>query len=146
MMRMVGRKILAAAGMAKANAPSAPRSGSGFLLEAIEPRVLLSADVLSAVLDSPLHPQQTQEPAPLLLQLSDAALEPLVSEALSRLEATGFNADEMERAHHVQVSVSDLPEWELAETDGQSIRVDSNAAGFDWYIDKQPADDTEYRT
>ena len=57
----------------------------------------------------------------------------------------GLNADELDRARHVKVTVSDLPEWELAETDGQSIRVDSSAAGFDWYIDKQPADDTEYR-
>ena len=50
MMRMVGRKILAATGMAKAAASAASRNGNGFRLEPIEPRVLLSADVLSAVL------------------------------------------------------------------------------------------------
>ncbi|HET9129966.1 MAG TPA: matrixin family metalloprotease, partial [Terriglobia bacterium] len=144
MMRFVGRKILTA-GPQESGPPARPRKNSSFLLEPIEPRVLLSADVLSSVVNVSTSQEQLPAPSPIVHQeINGQVLQPIVAEALSRLEVMGLNADELDQAHLAKVTIADLPEWELAETHGQEIRVDSNAGGFDWYVDPNPADDNEF--
>ena len=46
----------------------------------------------------------------------------------------------------LEFSISDLPNSEVARTLGTSIVVDSNAAGFQWFVDKTPLDNTEFDT
>jgi hypothetical protein len=40
--------------------------------------------------------------------------------------------------------VEDLPGLMLAQTDGDTILIDSDAAGYGWFIDRTPGDDREF--
>ena len=44
----------------------------------------------------------------------------------------------------IPVEITDLPGMELAATDGKTIYIDSNAAGYGWFIDPTPADNSEF--
>jgi len=44
----------------------------------------------------------------------------------------------------MQVQLADLPNDLLGLTDGQTIRIDRDAAGLGWFVDGTPNDDTEF--
>jgi hypothetical protein len=75
--------------------------------------------------------------------LSDAQLGPIVGEAISRWQKQLGNRAETALAG-VKVEVADLARMTLGEALGKTIWIDSNAAGYGWFVDPTPDDDAEY--
>ncbi len=46
--------------------------------------------------------------------------------------------------NNVSVTFSDLPGSKVGQTTGQSITLDTNAAGYGWFVDSTPADNSEF--
>ncbi len=74
--------------------------------------------------------------------IDESQLEPLVAEAISQWTLILPRAVEL--VADVQVQLADLPNDLLGLTDGQTIRIDRDAAGNGWFVDESPADDTEF--
>ena len=71
---------------------------------------------------------------------SQAELTPIVNEAIRRLAGVTGSA----ALAHVSVEIADLPGTLLGETIGNTIIIDRNAAGYGWFVDPTPADDSEF--
>ncbi len=82
--------------------------------------------------------------SPTTTAISEAALKPLVSEALARWAASGLSASSMSVLSSVHVAVRDLPGSTLALADGNTIYIDRDAAGHGWFVDSTPAQDEEF--
>lgn len=76
-------------------------------------------------------------------QLSANDLAPLVAEATRRWQAAGADASVL---RNVTVRVADLGGTTLGMTDGKTIWLDDDAAGWGWFIDATPGDDAEFVT
>jgi hypothetical protein len=70
----------------------------------------------------------------------------IFAEAVSRWVATGLSADDVARLQAVSVEVRDLPDEYLgaAPIYGNWIALDVDAAGYGWFVDPTPADDSEF--
>lgn len=66
---------------------------------------------------------------------------PILAEALSRLENAGFDTS---RLQGVDLHIADLPGAMIGRASGDTVWLDSNAAGWGWFIDPTPEDDTEF--
>src|SRR5688572_6555151 len=110
---------------------------SQFRLESLEPRLLLSADVLPLSTDLQ---DSTSSPA----ALAEPIIRPLVEEAVHRLSGLGYSSADLDKARDVRVTIADLPGWTIAETSDEGITLDDDAGGFDWYVDSTPSDDSEF--
>jgi uncharacterized delta-60 repeat protein len=75
--------------------------------------------------------------------LTEAALQPLVAEAVSRWQAAGADPALLAR---VSVRIEDLGGDYLGLAYGSTIRIDDNAAGHGWFVDPTPSDDGEFAT
>jgi Ca2+-binding RTX toxin-like protein len=73
--------------------------------------------------------------------LSDRQLAPVLDAALAWWVAHG--ADPAVLAG-ITIVITDLPGLELARTEGTTIYVDRDAAGFGWFVDPTPADSVEF--
>jgi hypothetical protein len=82
------------------------------------------------------------QPAP----LSQAALDSIVSAALTRLQAAGVGEALLARLSAAQFQVSDLPAGELGLTSRSAnlVQLDRTAAGRGWFVDPTPLADEEY--
>ena len=69
----------------------------------------------------------------------------VVQEALARWEATGLTAAQVGLLHSVSFQVADLGGTTLGLQSGTVITVDDNAAGWGWFVDATPSDDSEFR-
>ncbi|MFO0815211.1 MAG: matrixin family metalloprotease [Gemmatales bacterium] len=47
---------------------------------------------------------------------------------------------------NINLRISDLPGTTLGQARGNTITLDSNAAGWGWFVDKTPKSDSEFRT
>ena len=89
---------------------------------------------------SPLVVQSSSAPAsPSPAPLEPDQLTPLVVEAASRL--TPFDRSVLDQ---LEYRVVDLPGDLLGRVMGSMMQIDINAAGFGWYIDATPDDDSEF--
>ena len=70
-------------------------------------------------------------------------VQPLISEAIARWAAAGVNTSML---GNIQVAVADLPGQELGLASGHTIWLDSNAAGWGWFVDRTPRSDSEFTT
>ena len=70
-------------------------------------------------------------------------LAPIVTEAESRLAALLGNQVSTVLAG-VSFEIDDLTGGLLAETTGNTVRIDQYAAGYGWFVDPTPADDSEF--
>lgn len=70
-------------------------------------------------------------------------LQPLLSEALSRWQAAGFNVSTL---NNIDVRIADLGGTTLGMASGTTIWLDDNAAGWGWYLDDDPKSDNEFWT
>ncbi len=76
---------------------------------------------------------------------TDAELASIVVEAKALwTEALGAEDSRLALLDSIQVEVGNLPEDKLGATIGYTILIDSNAAGYGWFIDPTPADDSEF--
>ena len=138
---------------------------SRFRVEQLEPRILLSGDLLpqpeiastaseqnevAIVLTGDEsrvssvewnQPETSESPS---LDPRPSILDPLIAEAVDQLSRIGFSAEELQRAREAKIDVVDLPGWTVARADEDGIKLDNNANGFDWYIDLNPQDNSEF--
>ena len=63
-----------------------------------------------------------------------------------RWAGAGLDAAALAKLAQVQFVISDLPGSYLGETEGNEIYIDSNAAGYGWFVDPTPATDEEFTT
>ncbi len=73
------------------------------------------------------------------LDFSESDLERLAAEAIVRWEETGLSAGQLEALEQINYVVTDLEGSALAFAEGDSIYIDYNGAGADWFVD-----DTEW--
>jgi hypothetical protein len=76
--------------------------------------------------------------------VTQAALQPIVEEAIRRWSAAGLDATIVNRMRQAQFVIADLPGTYLGVTDGNTIYVDRDAAGYGWFIDPTPSKDEEF--
>ena len=76
--------------------------------------------------------------------LTDDDLTPIVAEAASRwVEATG-DVGIASKLADLHYEITDLPSSLLGLTEAGTIRLDVNAAGRNWFVDRTPDDDVEF--
>jgi hypothetical protein len=79
--------------------------------------------------------------------LTEDQLAPIANEALQRWLATvGLSPAQQELLESATIIVADLPDQLLAETMRSTIIVDTTAAGWGWFVDGTPSDDSEFLT
>src|SRR5439155_1535249 len=76
--------------------------------------------------------------------LTQAELDGIVQTAIARWEASGLTAEQDAYLHSVSFSVSDMADLYLGSALPGHITIDSDAAGYGWYLDANPADDAEF--
>ena len=78
--------------------------------------------------------------------LTTASLEPIVQEAIRRWdEALHLNQAQLALLTGINFQIADLSGLTLARTEADTIIVDSDAAGYGWFLDSTPSTDTEFR-
>ena len=104
-------------------------------------------DIAKTTNNQPLY-ETAEGPAPATVStdlLTDAELAPIVAEAkLLWEEALGAGDSRLGALNGVQVEVGNLPQDGLGATIGNTILIDTNAAGYGWFIDPTPGTDTEF--
>jgi VCBS repeat-containing protein len=76
--------------------------------------------------------------------LSQAELNLIVGAAIDRWAAAGATTDEITAMKAVVFSVEDLQGLVLGSSNAGHVTLDSNAAGFSWFIDLTPNEDSEF--
>jgi hypothetical protein len=79
-------------------------------------------------------------PAP----LTAAELRPVVQEAIARWQDAGISPAQVSALSHVAVGIAEFPGPWLGMAFPGAIWIDQTAAGYGWYIDPTPADDSEF--
>ncbi|MEN6449524.1 MAG: hypothetical protein ABFC96_03450 [Thermoguttaceae bacterium] len=69
---------------------------------------------------------------------SESQLTPIITEAERRWAASGRSLT------NVSVKIADLPGNLLGEAIGNTVYIDTDAAGYGWFIDPTPADNAEF--
>jgi hypothetical protein len=82
-------------------------------------------------------------PSGLAAPLVESQLQPIVAEA-ERRWAAADGAQVLAAMSGVTVEVADLPSGMLGEEVGKTILIDRTAAGYGWFVDPTPADDSEF--
>jgi Ca2+-binding RTX toxin-like protein len=77
--------------------------------------------------------------------LTAAEIGALQAEAIQRWAEAGVDASALARMEQVQIQVADLGGLALGEEFGNTIVLDTDAAGYGWFIDRTPGQDSEYR-
>jgi hypothetical protein len=76
--------------------------------------------------------------------LTSDALAPLVLEAVHRWEQAGATADQIAVINGIHIAVGNLDDGVLAGTFGSTIVIDDDAAGWGWFVDSTPQDNSEF--
>ena len=76
---------------------------------------------------------------------TSADVDGLLAEAIRRWAAVIEDPQVLNRLVGVTVRLTDLPDMMLGFTEGQTIWIDSTAAGHGWFVDQTPMDDSEFR-
>ncbi len=135
--------------------------------EALEPRVLFSATPMPAdseeveggqndnaaqtaeMLESVVDTDATIDGIPQAgfddkEDLNEEDIERLAQEAVARWEASGLTEEQIEALEKVNYEVSDLGGLTIAFAEGDTIYIDDDAAGLDWFIDQTESLDEEF--
>jgi hypothetical protein len=107
-----------------------PGTGEDAFFALVAPPASLNAVV--AVTDKP----STQ-------MLTQAALQPILVEPLARWAAAGVDGSALSG---IDVRIADLGGTTLGLPSGNTIWLDDNAAGWGWFLDPTPHDDSEFTT
>jgi uncharacterized delta-60 repeat protein len=75
--------------------------------------------------------------------LTQEQVQPVLAEALARWEAASVDTSQFGA---VEVRIADLPEGTLGMAEAGVIWLDANAAGWGWFVDPTPGDDSEFTT
>ncbi|HYT95205.1 MAG TPA: hypothetical protein VEL76_41190, partial [Gemmataceae bacterium] len=71
-------------------------------------------------------------------------LAPIVAAAIDRWADTPGLATDAKALREAAVVIADLPELMIGQTIGNSIVIDPTAAGYGWFVDVTPWDDSEF--
>jgi membrane-associated phospholipid phosphatase len=82
-------------------------------------------------------------PAPVNESLRADVVQPLLAEALARWQAAGVDTSAL---HGIDVRIADLGGLTLGKAAGGVIWLDNNAAGWGWFVDATPGEDSEFAT
>ncbi len=90
--------------------------------------------------DAPLQ-AASAAPNPSATLLTDSQVQPLLSEALARWQASGVDVSGLGQ---LDIRITNLGGNYLGMTDGNTIWLDDNAAGWGWFVDPTPHSDSEF--
>ena len=76
--------------------------------------------------------------------LQEATLAALFVQARREWAASGVTTEQLARLDSVQLRVADLPGLALGQAEDGLITIDTNAAGWGWFVDATPQDDAEF--
>lgn len=76
--------------------------------------------------------------------LSQSMIAGAVQAAIERWRAAGISGDDLARLQAATFDVADLPDGQLASTAGSAVQLDDSAAGYGWYVDATPMEDSEF--
>jgi hypothetical protein len=76
-------------------------------------------------------------------RITSKQVQPLLGEAMSRWQAAGAGASVLDA---IDVGIADLGGTTLGLAAGNTIWLDDNAAGWGWFVDPTPSDDSEFTT
>ncbi len=88
---------------------------------------------------------QASTPTPGETNLSQAELDSVVAAAIAEWASAGASASQLAALHAVTFSVADLSGNIIGEeTTPTHITIDTDAAGYGWFIDPTPSDNSEF--
>ncbi|MDL5056227.1 Ig-like domain-containing protein [Geitlerinema calcuttense] len=76
--------------------------------------------------------------------LMPAHLAGIAEAAAARWAATGLSAAQIARLAAINVTTAELPDGVLAYAYPDRIEIDASAAGYGWFVDPSPDDDSEF--
>jgi hypothetical protein len=76
--------------------------------------------------------------------LAEADVAPIVQEAISRWTDAGLDTIALQKLANVKTLIADLPGAKLAQVQDDTVVIDSDAAGYGWFVDSTPAADAEF--
>jgi len=76
--------------------------------------------------------------------LTQDEIDIFVAAALERWSATGLDAEQLAFLQSVTFEIADMPAWYLGSATPGHITIDSDAAGYGWFLDVTPFDDSEF--
>jgi hypothetical protein len=76
--------------------------------------------------------------------LTHAELMAMVPAAIERWRAAGISVEDLTRLRGVTFEITDLPDGQLASVTSTSVKIDETAAGYGWYSDVSPMEDSEF--
>ena len=79
-----------------------------------------------------------------LTLLTEQQLGPIQNEAVARWTAQGLRPEQVAALSRVSVRLADLPGPELGFTSAGVIWIDRDAAGYGWFVDPTPWEDSEF--
>src|SRR5262249_13341163 len=118
--------------------PAASHAGAG--LHRLRPGCLLRP---GAPVGGRLTAASTPTRNPSTQVLSDAAVQPILTEAISRWAIARVDVSALSG---IDVRIADLRGTTLGLASGHTIWLDADAAGWGWFVDPTPADDSEFTT
>jgi len=77
-------------------------------------------------------------------RLSPAELNWMVEAAIARWQQAGASAEDLARLRGVSFEFAGLPAHQLANANGMHIKIDETAAGYGWFFDQTPLEDSEF--
>lgn len=77
-------------------------------------------------------------------KVSDAELYWMVQAAIDRWRQAGVSVEDLARLQEVTFEIADLADGQLATASGSRIRIDETAAGYGWFFDQSPQEDSEF--
>ena len=116
---------------------------AGYLWSNNQPTFYHCMQPITITAGSPLMVDASQPPQGAAALLTDQQLAPIVTEAERRLAASA-GVQILASMAGVKVEVADLAGGLLGEESGKTILIDQNAAGYGWFVDPTPSDNSEF--
>jgi hypothetical protein len=76
--------------------------------------------------------------------LTAQQLAPIVQQAIAAWSAAGISAEQIKALRSIPVYLTDLPGAFVGMSSPDGIWIDRDAAGFGWFVDSTPADNSEF--
>jgi hypothetical protein len=77
-------------------------------------------------------------------KLTQPELSALLPAAIERWRESGISVEDLTRLQGVTFEITDLPDGQLASATSSSVKIDETAAGYGWYSDGSPLEDSEF--
>jgi hypothetical protein len=77
-------------------------------------------------------------------RLTQAELSATRQAAIERWREAGISVADLMRLQAVTFEISDLPDGQLAAVTSTGVKIDETAAGYGWYVDQTPMEDSEF--